>query len=259
MDWVDAGAGRLRVEKTGSGAGTPVLLVHGGGADRSHWHALIPLLATDRTVVSYDQRGYGESDPPADGRRDLAAMAADVLSVASATGLGRPILVGHSFGGAVAGEAAARFPDRFAAVVFLDAAGDIRSLPEEEITAWRSSMAPDRFRASSRAWFERILHDARPETRQHVLATLGLTPRETYVGSMESMLRYDPTVVRRFPGPKLVITVRTFDGPMSMRTAVPELPNVFIEDTSHWPQLDQPEEVAAIVRRFLADVDRRRA
>ena len=120
-------------------------------------------------------------------------------------------------------------------------------------------MAPDRFRVSSRAWFEQILHDARPETRQHVLATLGLTPRETYVGSMESILRFDPTIVRSFPGPKLVITVRTFDGPMSMRTAVPELPNVFIEDTSHWPQLDQPEEVAAIVRRFLADVDRRQA
>lgn len=259
MDWVDGGGGRLRVEKAGNGAGTPVLLVHGGGADRSHWHALIPLLATDRTVVSFDQRGYGESDPPSDGRRELAAMAADVLAVAAGADLGRPILIGHSYGGAVAGEAVARFPDRFAAAVFLDAPGDARNLPEADLAAWRASMAPDRFRVSSRAWFEQILHDARPETRQHVLATLGLTPRETYVGSMESILRFNPTIVRSFPGPKLVITVRTFDGPMSMRTAVPELPNVFIEDTSHWPQLDQPEEVAAIVRRFLADVDRRQA
>jgi pimeloyl-ACP methyl ester carboxylesterase len=258
MDWVDGGAGRLRVEKTGSGPGSPVLLVHGGGADRSHWHALTPLLATDRTVVAFDQRGYGESAPPRDGQRALAEMAADVVAVASATGLGLPILVGHSYGGAVAAEAVGRFPDRFAGVVFLDPAGDLRSLPEAEIASWRASMAPDRFRTSSRAWFEQILHDARPETRQHVLATLGLTTRETYLGSMEPMLRYDPTVVRRFPGPKLVITVRTFDGPMSMRAAVPEIPNVFIEDTSHWPQLDQPEEVAAILRRFIAEVERRR-
>src|SRR5262249_56038863 len=107
-----------------------------------------------------------------------------------------------------------------------------------------------------RPWFEQTLHDARPETRQHVLATLGLTPRETYVAWMESILGYDPTIVRRFPGPKLLVTVRTFDGPMSMRAAVPELPNVFIEDTSHWPHLDQPAEVARIVRRFLADADR---
>jgi pimeloyl-ACP methyl ester carboxylesterase len=259
MDWVDGGAGRLRVEKTGAGAGTPVLLVHGGGADRSHWHALLPLLATDRTVVAYDQCGYGESAPPRDGHRALAEMASDVVAVASGTGLGSPVVVGHSYGGAVAAEAVARFADRFSGAVFLDPAGDVRGLPEEELSAWRASMAPERFRASSRAWFERILDDARPETRQHVLATLGLTPRETYVGSMESMLRFDPTVIRRFPGPKLLITVRTFDGPLSMRSAVPEVPNVFIEDTSHWPQLDQPEEVASLVRRFLADVDRRRA
>jgi len=185
-------------------------------------------------------------------------MAADLVAIASATGLDRPVIVGHSYGGAVTGEAVARFPDRFSGVVFLDPAGDLRSLPEQEVLEWRGSMAPDRFRAASRAWFERILDDAKPETRQHVLATLGLTPRETYVAAMESILGYDPTVVRRFPGPKLVITVRTFDGPMAMHASVPELPNVFIEDTSHWPHLDQPEEVAAIVRRFLADVDRRR-
>ena len=258
MDWVDGSAARLRVETTGNGPGTQVLLVHGGGADRSHWHAVIPLLATDRTVVSFDLRGYGESEPPKDGRRDLPAMAEDVLAIIAATGLDRPVIVGHSYGGAVTGETVARFPDRFSGAVFLDPAGDLRSLPEQEVVEWRGSMAPDRFRAASRAWFERILDDAKPETRQHVLATLGLTPRETYVAAMESILGYDPTIVRRFPGPKLVITVRTFDGPMAMHASVPELPNVFIEDTSHWPHLDQPEEVAAIVRRFLADVDRRR-
>lgn len=259
MDWVDGSAGRLRVESTGSGAGTPILLVHGGGADRSHWHALIPFLATDRTVVSFDQRGHGESGAPANGRRDLAAAAEDVVAVGSATGLDRPIVIGHSYGAAVTGEAVARFPDRFAGAVFLDPPGDLRSLPAEARDEWRAGMAPDRFRVSSRAWFEQILHDARPETRQHVLATLGLTPRETYVASMESILSYDPTIVRRFPGPKLLVTVRTLDGPMSMRAAVPELPNVFIEDTSHWPHLDQPAEVAAILRRFLAEVDRRRS
>jgi pimeloyl-ACP methyl ester carboxylesterase len=195
----------------------------------------------------------------ANGRRDLAAAAEDVVAIASATGLDRPVVIGHSYGAAVTGEAVGRFPDRFAGAVFLDPPGDLRGLPAEARDEWRAGMTPDRFRVSSRAWFEQILHDARPETRQHVLATLGLTPRETYVASMESILSYDPTVVRRFPGPKLLVTVRTFDGPMSMRAAVPELPNVFIEDTSHWPHLDQPAEVAGIVRRFLSEVDRRRS
>src|SRR5262252_10192928 len=140
MDWVDGSAGRLRVETSGTGPGTPVLLVHGGGADRSHWHAVLPLLATDRTVVTFDQRGYGESEPPRDGRRDLSAVAADVLAIASATGLDRPILVGHSYGGAVTGEAVARFPDRFSGAVFLDPPGDLRTLSEAELAEWRESV-----------------------------------------------------------------------------------------------------------------------
>ncbi len=256
-DWIRGGAGRLRVETEGSGPGTPLLLVHGGGADRTHWHGLVPLLAMDRRVVTFDQRGHGESESPADGRRDLEAMAGDVLAVCAAAGVDRPVILGHSYGGAVVAETVAREPGRFSGAVFLDAAGDVRGLPAEVLADWRAGMAPDRFRASSRAWFEQILHDARPETRQHVLSTLSLTSRETYLGSWEGLFRYDPTVVRRFPGPKLLVTVRGFDGPMAMRASVPELPNVFIEDSSHWPQLDRPAEVAEIVLGFLADVDRR--
>lgn len=258
MDWIAGGAGRLRVETAGGGTGTPVLLVHGGGADRTHWHALAPLLATDRTVVSFDQRGHGESDAPRDGRRDLAAMAGDVLAVAVATRLQAPVLVGHSYGGSVVAETVARFPDRFSGAVFLDAPGSLRSIPAAELAEWRASMAPERFRGTSRAWFEQILHEARPETRQHVLSTLGLTSRETYVGSMESLLAFDPTIVRTFGGPRLLVTVRGLDGPLSLRATLPELPNVFVEDTSHWLQLDQPTEVASIVRGFLAELDRGR-
>jgi pimeloyl-ACP methyl ester carboxylesterase len=259
MDWIAGGAGRLRVETEGSGPGTPVLLVHGGGADRTHWHAVAPLLGTDRTVVSFDQRGYGESEGPADGRRDLAAMAEDVLAVAAGTRLDRPVLVGHSYGGAVVAETVGRFPERFSGAVFLDAAGSLAAIPPADLAEWRATVSPERFRGTARAWFEQILQDARPETRQHVLSTLGLTSRETYVGSMESLLSHDPTVVRRFREPTLLITVRGLDGPLAMRAAVPELPNVFVEDTSHWPQLDQPSEVAELLRGFLAQIDRRRA
>src|SRR5262245_64960195 len=113
MDWIVGGAGRLRVETHGGGPGAPVLLVHGGGADRSHWHALAPLLAADRTVVTFDQRGYGESEGPLNMDRSLGAMASDVLAVVAATGLQRPVIIGHSYGGAVAAHAVAQAPDRF--------------------------------------------------------------------------------------------------------------------------------------------------
>jgi pimeloyl-ACP methyl ester carboxylesterase len=255
MDWIETEGGPLRVESTGEGAGVPLLLVHGGGGDRSHWARLLPLLS-GRQIVTYDQRGYGESPPRKNAKESLAGMAADLVSVADAWKLERPVLVGHSFGGSVVAAAIAARPDRFGGAVFLDAAGDIRGMPAEAVTAWRQDMVPERFRASSRAWFEHALSGARPDTRVHVLATLGLTPRESYIAGMEMVLGFDPaSAVRKFPGPRLLVTVRGMDGPMSLRSALPELPNRFVDEASHWLHLDQPEEVAEILAAFLAEVD----
>ena len=107
MDWIETEGGPLRVESTGDGPGVPLLLVHGGGGDRSHWDRLVPLLS-GRQVVSYDQRGYGESSPREGSGESLAALARDVVSVADGLGLERPVLVGHSFGGAVVASALSR-------------------------------------------------------------------------------------------------------------------------------------------------------
>jgi pimeloyl-ACP methyl ester carboxylesterase len=255
MDWIETEGGPLRFESTGAGPGAPLLLVHGGGGDRSHWARLLPLL-TGRQVVTYDQRGYGESPPRKATAESLAGLARDVVSVSDALGLQRPVVVGHSFGGAVLAAALGARPDRFGGAVFLDAAGDLRGLPPDAVTAWRQDMVPEKFRASSRAWFEQALVGARPDTRVHVLATLGLTPRETYVAGMEMLLGFDPAAaVRRFTGPRLLITVRGMDGPMSLRTVLPELPNRFLDEASHWVHLDQPEEVAELLAAFLAEVD----
>lgn len=259
MDWIETEGGPLRVESTGDGPGVPVLLVHGGGGDRSHWDRLIPLLS-GRPVVSYDQRGYGESSPREGSGESLAGLARDVVSVADAFGLQRPVVVGHSLGGAVVASALSARPDRFGGAVFLDATGDIRGLPREALEAWRRDMVPEKFRASSRAWFEQALSGARPDTRVHVLATLGLTPRSSYVAGMEMLIGFDPgTAVRRFGGPRLLVTVRDMDGPMSLRAALPELPNRFVDESSHWLQLDQPEVVAELLSAFLAEVDAARA
>src|SRR5687768_6959507 len=78
-----------------SGEGSPLVLVHGTGADRSEWMQLPELLAKAHTVWSYDRRGRGESD---DGPSwDLSLEVDDVKAVLAA--VGEPAhLLGHSFG-----------------------------------------------------------------------------------------------------------------------------------------------------------------
>ena len=91
----------LGVEQAGSG--TPLVLVHGGWTDRSTWDPVFPMLSGHFRAIRYDRRGYGESQRP--GAR-LSQHAADLLALIRTLGLERVILVGNSFGAAVALRAA---------------------------------------------------------------------------------------------------------------------------------------------------------
>jgi pimeloyl-ACP methyl ester carboxylesterase len=254
VSWVAGKSGRLRVEEAGSG-GPPVLLVHGNAGDRTHWAATLPHLAQGRRTVAFDLRGMGESDAPSDGGYRLEEMVDDVVRVADALGLERFVLVGHSYGGSVAAAACGRIPERLSAVLFLDAGGDLRSLPPVELQAWRDAMKPEGFRAAVHSWFSGLLTAATPATRMQVLQTLERTSREAYVGAMEGLLTFDPaSAIRHFPGPKALLAVRTLDGPLSLRGVVPELPCEFVDDVSHWLQLDRPERVNELLDSWLARI-----
>lgn len=78
------------------GQGRPVLLVHGGTADRTRWAPLVPHLADDHQLVLLDRRGRGLSTREAPDYA-LAREGADVLAVLEA--LDRPAAVlAHSYG-----------------------------------------------------------------------------------------------------------------------------------------------------------------
>jgi pimeloyl-ACP methyl ester carboxylesterase len=90
-----------------TGAGPPVVLVHGTTGSKDSWVFVEPLLAAKHTVWSYDRRGRGESGDHAE--HSLDREVDDVLAVVAKAGDGdRVHLVGHSYGGCCAMEAAAR-------------------------------------------------------------------------------------------------------------------------------------------------------
>jgi pimeloyl-ACP methyl ester carboxylesterase len=103
-----------------SGAGQPVILLHGWPGDRTDYQALVPLLEGGAEVVVPDLRGFGASDkhpaPPAEAY-SAAGQARSVLGLADELGLAAPVLAGYDIGGRIAQAAARAAPDRVRALV----------------------------------------------------------------------------------------------------------------------------------------------
>lgn len=108
----------------------PLLLVHGMNAHSRWWDFIAPQLTPEYHVVALDLTGMGDSDYRYEYTGDT--FSEELRAVADAAGLNeRTVLVAHSFGGRVALRAAARWPERFAALVMLDSG--IRAPDEPEL------------------------------------------------------------------------------------------------------------------------------
>ena len=86
-----------------SGAGPPLLFVHGATADHTRWSPIAPLFDRIFTVYAMDRRGRGESGDSRD--YDIQREAEDVAAVVEAIGESASVL-GHSFGALCSLEAA---------------------------------------------------------------------------------------------------------------------------------------------------------
>jgi pimeloyl-ACP methyl ester carboxylesterase len=96
--FVDVRGARLHMAELGSGP--PVLLLHGWPQHWWAWRSLMPLLAGRHRVLAIDLRGFGWSEATPRGYRK-EELAADVVGVLDALGIGRVNLVGHDWGGVI--------------------------------------------------------------------------------------------------------------------------------------------------------------
>jgi 3-oxoadipate enol-lactonase len=93
------------------GTGPPLLFLNGSGATVAGSGLLIDLFTNRFDVVAHDQRGLGRTAIPP-GPYSMADYAADAAAVLDAVGWSSARVAGVSFGGMVAQELAATFPNR---------------------------------------------------------------------------------------------------------------------------------------------------
>ncbi len=94
------------------GAGEPVLLIMGTGADHSLWDDTARVYAERYRVITFDNRGTGQSDHPRDPKRyTMRLLAGDAADLLEALQIDHAHVSGLSLGSAVAQELAINHPD----------------------------------------------------------------------------------------------------------------------------------------------------
>jgi pimeloyl-ACP methyl ester carboxylesterase len=135
----------IRMHIAEQGTGPTILLCHGFPECWYSWrHQLAALAASGFHAVAPDQRGYGQTDAPAEIERyTLLHLVGDMIGLLDALEVERAVIAGHDWGALVAWLAAQLRPDPFRAVIALSVPFRTREkvrpttvMPQTEDAVW---------------------------------------------------------------------------------------------------------------------------
>ena len=122
----------ISAQEWGNSNGPEILMIHGFGQSHLSWMRQVDSdLAREFRIITYDLRGHGYSDKPADKApyHDNKAWGDEVKAVIDAAGLKRPVLVGWSYAGRVVSDyVTTHGADRIAGINFVGSS--IKAFPE---------------------------------------------------------------------------------------------------------------------------------
>lgn len=105
---------------TDTGAGEPIVLIHGMAASARYWNNLIPSLSKNNRVIAIDLLGFGKSPKPKDVTYDVPTHLASIFETLDNIGINSPFtLVGHSMGALLSLKLARQYPEKVNKLVLL--------------------------------------------------------------------------------------------------------------------------------------------
>jgi pimeloyl-ACP methyl ester carboxylesterase len=234
------------------GSGPAVLFTHGFASSSHMFAATVADLSTDHTTITWDIRGHGKSDSPADpAEYSVDVSRSDMAGILDAAGARRAVLVGHSLGGYLSLEFTFANPDRVKGLVLVDTGPGYRK--DDARAAW-NQMA-ERYAADLEArGLDGMPPSAELDAGVHRSAEgLALAARGILRQGDGHVLESLPTIA----APTLVV-VGENDEPFQaashyMADKIPDAELLVIDGAGHAPPVTHPNEFNAALRSFLAD------
>ena len=244
---------RLCYRVTGDGA-PAMLLVHGWCSSSRHWKPQADHFASTHRVINYDRRGHGRSDAPA-ARYTTTQHVRDLAELVAHLKLEELVLVAHAGGGPTALTFAARNPDAVRAVVLME--GNLNT-PQEQ----RERTAPLMLALQGATHAEvfaqvyaRFLHPANdPRLIARTVREAGATPVHVIRAELEGLVVDTQQMAREVTQPVLWISAVPKPGQTDSAGVARCFSNAKfgqVVGAAHFPQLEVPDQVNAMLERFL--------
>lgn len=271
---------RLHYRDWGGKSRVPMVLLHGLASQSHIYDLMAPLLARNFRVVALDQRGHGESSRPESGY-DMNSVAEDLEVFLAVLHFERAIFVGHSWGGNVALQFGAQYPQRTAALVLVDGGFiDLQSNPEMTWEHTRKTLAPPNFVGTQVDDFKKMIKEYtgklwKPAIEHIILQNFTVLPDQTirprlsfenHIKVLRGMWEQRPTqLYSQIHCPVLMIPARTKKNGEHERgllefkrrtiAAADAIPAphavVWFDDTIHDIPLQRPRKLANVITRFV--------
>lgn len=263
----------LRIHGVVKGSGPDLVLIHGASGSLRDWtFQMVDQLAEDYRVIALDRPGFGWSHPLPRNAGTISDQARVLRQAAQAFGADQPIVLGHSYGGAVAAAWAVEQTDHISALVMVAGVshpweggistqyqllghplGQIFLVPL--VTAW----VPEAYVQSAFA----EVFEPQPEPAgyaEHFGAGMTLRRMTQAVNARERVGLEDQIIALspRYPGLDLPIeivhgsadtTVGVAVHSIPMKRDVPDTGLDILEGVGHMPQHSHPDAIAAAIDR----------
>lgn len=271
MPCLDVPGGQLYYETAGENQldHLPLVFIHAGIATLHMWDNQLPAFVSDRLIVRYDTRGFGQTatEDVSFSDRD------DLLALLDHLGLKQVVVIGCSRGGQIALEFTLEHPERVGALVTVCAAPgglDFEMPPEQDARfaemykLWQTDPKGEAMRELKlRTWidgFHRQPAEVDTTFRERVRAML---IEDDQVENSGKPIELDPSSVGRLKEiqtPTLVVVGAVdnayvlYAGDV-MAKEIAGARKVVIENASHLPSMERPVEFNQALRDFLVEVE----
>ena len=266
--YVDAAG--VRTHYLDEGSGSPLILLHGGGAGADsygNWRATIPLFAEHYRTIAVDMIGFGKTHKPDPDvfAYSQAERVEHLRSFINALEIPSAILVGNSMGGATALGLAAHFPALVQKLVLMGSAGLNTKIHEDLLPVINYDFSREGMIRLIRALVNKDFKI--DETLVSYRHTNSLEPdtRRAYGAIMKWIrdqggLFYPPEVISRVACPTLIVSGKN-DKVVPLENAYRFLELIgqswgyIIPNCGHWAMIEHPVDFARTSMNFLRTVE----